>query len=152
MIGSCPFAYWDVEVEWEGDIVYYVRFKPRFSGTPGPVPRIIRLFLAGKALEVSGYRSQAFLVEGSYAHIYRRVLDIPYAKTATYGTIAREVHTGPRVVGLAMKRNPTPLLIPCHRVVAQNGIGGFSPDIRIKEELLALEKKTLQSMDMSAQR
>jgi methylated-DNA-[protein]-cysteine S-methyltransferase len=40
-----------------------------------------------------------------------------------------------------MARNPTPLVIPCHRVVAADGIGGFSPSIEIKQLLLAMEEK-----------
>jgi methylated-DNA-[protein]-cysteine S-methyltransferase len=43
-----------------------------------------------------------------------------------------------------MARNPTPLVIPCHRIVAADGIGGFSPAIEIKESLLAMEKKMLR--------
>jgi len=38
-----------------------------------------------------------------------------------------------------MKRNPTPLIIPCHRVVAKSGIGGFTPSVEIKEALLRME-------------
>jgi methylated-DNA-[protein]-cysteine S-methyltransferase len=64
----------------------------------------------------------------------------------TYGEIARLAGTGPRVVGQAMARNPTPLVIPCHRVVAAKGIGGFSPSIEIKEALLALEKKAMRKL------
>ena len=66
--------------------------------------------------------------------------EIPYGSTVTYGEIAREVGTSPRAVGQAMARNPTPLVIPCHRVVAADGIGGFSPSVEIKEALLAMEK------------
>jgi methylated-DNA-[protein]-cysteine S-methyltransferase len=40
-----------------------------------------------------------------------------------------------------MARNPTPLVVPCHRVVAAGGIGGFTPTLEIKEYLLNLEKK-----------
>jgi methylated-DNA-[protein]-cysteine S-methyltransferase len=46
-----------------------------------------------------------------------------------------------------MARNPTPLVIPCHRVLAAHGIGGFSPEIAIKESLLAMEKKGLQKVN-----
>jgi methylated-DNA-[protein]-cysteine S-methyltransferase len=42
-----------------------------------------------------------------------------------------------------MARNPTPLVIPCHRITAAHGIGGFSPSIDIKEALLAMEKKNM---------
>ncbi len=141
MIGSCSFEYWDVEVEWDKNIVYYIRFKPRFSGRTGPVPRQVSMFLAGKTITIPDITSQVFLQDGMYSNIYNRVLEIPYGDTQSYGSIAKDLGTGSRIVGLAMKRNPTPILIPCHRVVAKNGLGGFSPDIRIKEALLALEKR-----------
>jgi methylated-DNA-[protein]-cysteine S-methyltransferase len=75
------------------------------------------------------------------AKIYRAVQDIRYGDTATYGAIAGRVGTSPRVVGRAMAHNPTPLVIPCHRVVGARGIGGFTPSVAIKEALLAMEKK-----------
>jgi methylated-DNA-[protein]-cysteine S-methyltransferase len=81
-----------------------------------------------------------------YNRIYRAVRDVPYGKTATYGEIAVKVSTSPRVVGQAMARNPTPLVIPCHRIVAAHGIGGFSPSVEIKEALLAMEKKGLHKL------
>ena len=43
----------------------------------------------------------------------------------TYGDIAKRVRSIPRAVGGACGRNPLPLIIPCHRVVAAGGIGGF---------------------------
>ncbi len=58
-----------------------------------------------------------------------------------YGEIAAQVGTSPRAVGRAMARNPTPLVVPCHRIVAANGIGGFSPALEIKELLLVQERK-----------
>ena len=61
--------------------------------------------------------------------------------TATYGEIAARIGTSARAVGRAMARNPTPLVVPCHRVVAATGIGGFTPALEIKEYLLDLEKK-----------
>ncbi|HQC35436.1 MAG TPA: MGMT family protein, partial [Methanoculleus sp.] len=47
----------------------------------------------------------------------------------------------PRAVGSAMAKNPTPIVVPCHRVVAKTGIGGFTPDPAIKEALLAMERR-----------
>ena len=73
--------------------------------------------------------------------VWQILLQIPYGQTTTYGEIAKIVGTGPRVVGMAMKRNMTPILIPCHRVVAVNGLGGYSPDISIKKDLLAFEAR-----------
>jgi methylated-DNA-[protein]-cysteine S-methyltransferase len=46
-----------------------------------------------------------------------------------------------------MAHNPTPLVIPCHRILAAHDIGGFSPSIAIKEALLAMEKKGLQKVE-----
>jgi methylated-DNA-[protein]-cysteine S-methyltransferase len=84
-----------------------------------------------------------------YSRIYREVRTIPYGTTKTYGEIAKNVGTSPRVVGQAMARNPTPLIIPCHRIVAAHGIGGFSPDVEIKEALLEMEAKGLRKILLS---
>lgn len=53
---------------------------------------------------------------------------IPFGQTRTYGEVARELGTSPRAVGGACARNRLPLVIPCHRVVAKNGLGGFNGD------------------------
>lgn len=137
--GSCRFGLWYVHVWWKDDTV----FRVRFSSHPleGPVhPGIVR-FLAGKTGDLSYIHSVATEPGHQYSDIYRQVRDIPCGETRTYGGIAALVGTSPRLVGLAMKRNPTPLVVPCHRVVSVDGIGGFSPSVDIKEALLALEKK-----------
>ncbi|AEF95918.1 MGMT family protein [Methanotorris igneus] len=67
------------------------------------------------------------------------VKDIPYGKVRTYGEIARELNTSPRAVGGAMNKNPLPLIIPCHRVVGKNNIGGYSYGIRHKINILKNE-------------
>jgi len=78
----------------------------------------------------------------------RRVLEacreIPYGQTVTYGELARRIGrpAAARAVGGALARNPVPLVIPCHRVIAGDGsLGGFSaePGIRLKHLLLVLE-------------
>jgi methylated-DNA-[protein]-cysteine S-methyltransferase len=48
-----------------------------------------------------------------------------------------------------MARNTVPLIIPCHRVVAADGIGGFSPSVEIKEVLLAQEKKAVRKLQLA---
>lgn len=75
----------------------------------------------------------------------RRVWDamcrIAYGATATYGDLADELETVARPVGAACGRNPIPILIPCHRVVAMNGLGGYSGagGVATKVALLRLE-------------
>ncbi len=67
------------------------------------------------------------------------VREIPYGVVKTYGEIAKMMRTSPRAVGRALKLNPSPIIVPCHRVVGANGIGGFSRGVWIKMELLKLE-------------
>jgi methylated-DNA-[protein]-cysteine S-methyltransferase len=143
LTGSCRLGLWHVHVTWSGDLVHRVRFST--TGTGGDVPPLIRQYCAGRRVDLGPLASIAIHDdEATYSRIYRAVRAIPYGKTATYGEIARIAGTGPRVVGQAMARNCTPLVIPCHRVVAADGIGGFSPSVEIKEALLALEKKGLR--------
>lgn len=144
--GSCRLGLWHVHVEWRGTTVHRVRFAT--TGIPGDVPELIRKFCAGQMVDLTRLGSIALHEDTAYARIYHAVQKIPYGSTDTYGEIAQEVGTVPRVVGQAMARNPTPLVIPCHRVVAADGIGGFSPSVEIKEELLAMEKKGLRKLQL----
>lgn len=68
---------------------------------------------------------------------------IPYGETRTYAQIAAAIGkpTAARAVGQAVGANPCLILIPCHRVVAANGIGGFSSGVEVKRQLLALEQQ-----------
>jgi len=65
---------------------------------------------------------------------------IPRGETRTYGELARELGTAPRALGQALGANPQPLLVPCHRVVAAHGMGGFSCGIAWKKALLEFER------------
>ncbi len=75
----------------------------------------------------------------------REVLDvvasIPWGETMTYGQVAERLgrHGAARAVGRALAANHFPLIIPCHRVVAVNGIGGYGPGTNLKKTLLDLE-------------
>jgi len=137
--GSCRFGLWYVHVWWSGDVVHRVRFST--TGIHGTVPAPILQYCAGRPVDLSRMHSIALDNDSPAAKIYRAVQDIRYGNTATYGAIAERVGTAPRAVGRAMAHNPTPLVIPCHRIVAARGIGGFTPSVGIKEALIAMEKK-----------
>ena len=67
---------------------------------------------------------------------------IPYGRVRSYGWVARKIGTprAARAVGGACGNNPTPLIVPCHRVVAGDGsLGGFSGGLPAKKRLLRLE-------------
>jgi len=73
--------------------------------------------------------------------VWGALRSLPYGTTATYAEVA--ALTGrpraARAVGNANHANPWPVLLPCHRVVASNGIGGYGGGERLKRFLLALE-------------
>ncbi|MDD1748593.1 MAG: MGMT family protein [Methanothrix sp.] len=74
--------------------------------------------------------------------IYVAVQAIPRGKTMTYGQVAEHAgHPGAaRAVGRAMATNPFAILVPCHRVVAKSGLGGYLWGKEMKEKLLRLER------------
>lgn len=58
--------------------------------------------------------------------VWQLMLRIPYGQTRSYGDVARELGSSPRAVGGACGRNPLPLIVPCHRIIARQGLGGFN--------------------------
>jgi len=58
--------------------------------------------------------------------VWSRIARIGTGCTRSYGEIARELASSPRAVGQACGANPVPLVVPCHRVLASGGIGGFA--------------------------
>ena len=73
--------------------------------------------------------------------VYQEMQKIPYGKSITYSDLAGKVGSPKafRAVGTACGKNPLPLIIPCHRVKAQSGLGGFTGGLDIKRFLLNLE-------------
>jgi methylated-DNA-[protein]-cysteine S-methyltransferase len=81
---------------------------------------------------------------GFQQSVWRYLRSIPAGEVRTYGEVAADLESSPRAVGNACRRNPLPLIIPCHRVVSAAGIGGFAghtagTQIDIKRQLLAHE-------------
>jgi methylated-DNA-[protein]-cysteine S-methyltransferase len=66
---------------------------------------------------------------------------IPYGTTMTYSDVASTAGKpgAARAVGAVCRSNPIPMLIPCHRVVGRNSLGGYTPGIHLKEFLLKHE-------------
>ena len=70
------------------------------------------------------------------------MISIPWGQTLSYGEIAHIAGGAPRAVGQACGANMLPIVVPCHRILAANGIGGYSgaKGLDTKRFLLALEK------------
>ncbi len=137
--GSCRFGLWFVHVWWTGERINRVIFSS--SPIEGTVPAVFSQYLGGLRADFLPFTASPADETTIYARCWQETMSIPYGETATYGEIASRTGTGPRVVGQAMARNPTPLIIPCHRVVACDGLGGFSAPIELKRTLLAMERK-----------
>jgi methylated-DNA-[protein]-cysteine S-methyltransferase len=73
--------------------------------------------------------------------VWTELTRIPYGETISYGELARRVGRpkGPRAVGQANGKNPIPIIVPCHRVLASTGIGGYGGGLPMKRTLLAVE-------------
>lgn len=76
--------------------------------------------------------------------VFKATLEISFGKVRTYAWIAEKIGRprAARAVGQALKKNPLPFIIPCHRVIASDGtLGGFSMGRKAKKRLLDLEKE-----------
>ena len=97
--------------------------------------------------EISKF-SVKFKIEGSdfEKSVYEALLKIPYGEVLTYKQLATKINRPKayRAVGNANAKNKIPIRIPCHRVVANNGIGGYSGGLWHKSRLLKLEKANLK--------
>lgn len=82
------------------------------------------------------------LVGSDFQHrVWAALLDIPAGEVLTYGELAAKIGkpSAARAVGTALGANPVPLVVPCHRIVASTGLGGFTGNLEIKRALLNTE-------------
>ena len=79
--------------------------------------------------------------QGFQSWVRQAMAAIPYGETRTYGALARDLGAPAQAVGQACGANPLPILVPCHRVLGQKGLGGFSAPggVESKVALLRLE-------------
>ncbi len=82
--------------------------------------------------------------------VYQTISQIPHGETRTYGWVAARLGNAAasRAVGQALRKNPLPILIPCHRILASNSLGGFMgasdpsrPEMKLKQRLMHLEEE-----------
>ena len=117
------------------------------EGSRGPIAeavRQLREYFAGKRSDFE----LPLAPEGTafQRSVWGKLREIPYGETISYGELARRVGNpkASRAVGSANGKNPIPIVIPCHRVIAgDGGLGGFGGGLPTKEALLALEAKQL---------
>jgi methylated-DNA-[protein]-cysteine S-methyltransferase len=110
------------------------RLPGALPGTPPPevleAVNAAKRYFEGEQIDFSRFQLDLDEQDDFFKTIYAAARRVGWGHTTTYGTLAKEVGAGPeaaRDVGQAMARNPVPLIIPCHRVLAAGGkVGGFS--------------------------
>jgi methylated-DNA-[protein]-cysteine S-methyltransferase len=126
--------------------------EPKLPASTIKVRSLARLHLENAIHQIKEYlkgaRSEFELpldLEGTdfQLKVWKALCEIPYGQTLSYQQIARNVGNARavRAVGMANKRNPVPIVIPCHRVIHSSGdLGGYVGGVKIKAALLQLEK------------
>ncbi len=125
---ATPFAV--LGIRTAGESLAGIDYLPKGAATLDPVSRFaarvcrqIECYLDDPRFRFDlpfDYRGTAF-----QCRVWRAISGIPSGGTLTYLDVARQLRTAPRPVGGACGTNRLPLVIPCHRVVAADGIGGF---------------------------
>lgn len=114
-------------------------------------------YFEGEETDFSGLGLDLGEQDEFFDKVYAAVRRLGWGHTTTYGALAKELGAGPeaaRDFGEAMARNPVPLIIPCHRVLAAGGrVGGFSAPggSSAKMRMLELEGVSLRSPDAAQQ-
>ncbi len=121
-----------------GDSVSYATWSPRLFDE---LMERLRIYFSGHRttfsdeLDLSG--ATPFQRE-----VWKITRLIPYGETRSYAWVAEQIkkRRAMRAVGQALSKNPLPIIVPCHRVVASDGkLGGFSGEVEMKRYLLSLE-------------
>jgi methylated-DNA-[protein]-cysteine S-methyltransferase len=142
-----PFAL--LGIRTEGDVLAEIMLLPKSAGALAPRDRLAARACAQieRYLEDCEFRFDlpiAFQGTPFQRRVWRQISAIDAGRTRSYGEIARELGSSPRAVGQACGANPVPLVVPCHRVLAAGGLGGFAHHeggfhLSVKRWLLAHE-------------
>jgi methylated-DNA-[protein]-cysteine S-methyltransferase len=145
---AAPFGV--LGIRTEGERLTDIEYLPRGVATLAPLDRLSAEVCRQieRYLDDPEYRFDLpFQYDGTpfQCRVWRRIHAIPSGTVVTYRHIARALGTAPRPVGGACGANRLPIVIPCHRVVAQHGLGGFNHSaggyfLEIKRWLLRHER------------
>jgi len=118
----------------------------------GDLPEQLRAYLGGQ--KVSFDDKVDFVgTTGFHQAVWEATRSIPYGERRSYAWVARQVGRpdAARAVGQAMARNPVPLVVPCHRVIASGrGLGGYGGGLEMKRQLLEMESRWVSQSTGSA--
>lgn len=104
--------------------------RPHDSNIKEILSQLENYFLATKAFEITKMSPDGTVFQKS---VWNELSKIPLGETCTYGDIAKKLHTSPRAVGNACRKNPIQVIVPCHRVVSAAGVGGYAGETKGKQ-------------------
>ena len=140
---SMPSPIGHLTIDEQDDAIVAIRWAdvPAGNGSPllAEAARQLAAYFAGQLTDFDLPLAPA----GSpfEKRVWAAMQQIPYGETRCYGDLADTINSAPRPVGRACGHNPIPVVIPCHRVLAKGGLGGYSGSggLVTKQRLLALE-------------
>lgn len=142
---SMPSPVGQLTIEASNNAIVGIRWADDSSGEPTPLlreaQRQLQNYFAGR---LHGFDLPLAARGSSFEHrVWDAMCAIPYGETRSYGDLAHMIDSGPRAIGRACGRNPIPIIVPCHRILARGGLGGYSggAGLPTKQYLLALESR-----------
>lgn len=138
-------------LHWRGDVLTGIDLDPPPTDHPPPSgcdtprpPRVITRQLDAYFRAPETHFDLPLAMNGTafQQRVWALLRTIPVGRTRTYGEIARELGSAARAVGQACRANPCPIVVPCHRVVGQRGLGGFAGDLTGRR--LAIKRRLLE--------
>ncbi len=131
MVMESPIGNLSIRVD-QGAVVEIDIFREAHSKSEhpalSPLLETVRQQLMHYFDEARPLQSLPLRLEGTpfQQRVWSALCKIPLGSVMTYGELAHQLNTSPRAVGGACRNNPIPLIVPCHRVISAQGIGGFS--------------------------
>jgi methylated-DNA-[protein]-cysteine S-methyltransferase len=145
---AAPFG--KLGIRCTDDVLLGIEFLPTNTRSSAPRSALAKKVCAQLEAYLSdaGYRFNLPLKPEGTPHqhkVWRAMQAIPCGQTLTYGELSKRIGSSVQAVGQACGNNPIPVVIPCHRVVGKNGLGGFmqhaeGESLDIKRWLLDHEK------------
>jgi methylated-DNA-[protein]-cysteine S-methyltransferase len=143
------YTYWErlkyyIIVDYEGKVIKRLDLrtkKPSFERNGSEIIAAVEKHIRTGKSDYSGFIMDLSGMTYFEKEVLSETFKIPAGSTRSYGDIARAIGKpgASRAVGNALGKNPIGVIIPCHRVVAKNSIGGYTGDMNVKLSLLRLE-------------
>ncbi|MFC1539807.1 methylated-DNA--[protein]-cysteine S-methyltransferase [Candidatus Latescibacterota bacterium] len=136
-----------ISLRWGSEIIFD---ESPFRVTNNNIKETVRAFLDGNSVPIKAVVQPVMLTPFT-VNVHRYISRIPFGETYSYGEIAAAMGNprASRAVGTACGKNSVLIVVPCHRVVASNGLGGFGAGLDLKKRLLTHEGVSSYNMKKS---